>query len=126
MEVQPRTPTTKGPAEWFTGDVWIDAIAQAHGPSPVSIASAHFAPDAPPPGQPLGRPDAVCDRGGGARAVPRRVGRHDPPRRRRPHIWGEWHWHGGAPDRFMTHLAMSEGDAEWGEHVSNGEYDGQG
>ena len=38
---------------------------------------------------------------------------------------GEWHWHGAAPDRFMTHLSMSEGDAEWGEHVSDGEYHGQ-
>jgi hypothetical protein len=33
MEVQPRNPTAKGPAEWFTGEVWTDAIAQAHGPS---------------------------------------------------------------------------------------------
>jgi hypothetical protein len=31
---------------------------------------------------------------------------------------GEWHWHGAAPDRFMTHFAMSEGEAEWGEHVT--------
>ena len=23
MDVQPKKPTTKGPAEWFTGDVWI-------------------------------------------------------------------------------------------------------
>jgi quercetin dioxygenase-like cupin family protein len=36
---------------------------------------------------------------------------------------GEWHWHGAAPDRFMTHLAVSEGDAEWGEAVSAAEYD---
>jgi len=46
MEVQPKDPTAKGPAEWFTGDVWIDAIAQAHGPSPMSIGSVHFAPGA--------------------------------------------------------------------------------
>jgi quercetin dioxygenase-like cupin family protein len=31
---------------------------------------------------------------------------------------GEWHWHGAAPDHFMTHLSMAEGDAEWGEQVS--------
>ena len=40
---------------------------------------------------------------------------------------GEEHWHGAAPDRFMTHLAMLEvGDdgapAEWGEHVTDAEY----
>ena len=39
MEFQPKNPTAKGPADWFTGDVWIDTIAQAHGPSPTSIGS---------------------------------------------------------------------------------------
>jgi quercetin dioxygenase-like cupin family protein len=45
-EVQPEQPTTKGPAEWFTGDVWIDAIAQGHGSAPMSIGSVHFTPNA--------------------------------------------------------------------------------
>ena len=27
MPIQPKQPTAKGPAEWFTGDVFIDAIA---------------------------------------------------------------------------------------------------
>jgi quercetin dioxygenase-like cupin family protein len=40
---------------------------------------------------------------------------------------GEEHWHGAAPDRFMTHLAMLEVDdegnsANWGEHVTDEEY----
>jgi quercetin dioxygenase-like cupin family protein len=40
---------------------------------------------------------------------------------------GEDHWHGAAPNRFMTHIAMQEVDAEgspvrWGEHVSDKEY----
>jgi quercetin dioxygenase-like cupin family protein len=40
---------------------------------------------------------------------------------------GEEHWHGAAPDRFMTHLAMLEvGDdgnpATWGDHVTDEEY----
>ena len=42
---------------------------------------------------------------------------------------GEWHWHGAAPDHFMTHIAMFEGaatgqgpDAEWGDPVSDEEY----
>src|SRR5437667_9440477 len=46
MEVQPKNATAKGPADWFTGDVWIDTIAQGHGPSPMSIGSVHFAPGA--------------------------------------------------------------------------------
>ena len=61
MEVQPKNPTAKGPADWFTGDVWIDAIAQARGPSPMSIGSVHFAPGAHCLAQPLDRPDALCD-----------------------------------------------------------------
>ena len=40
---------------------------------------------------------------------------------------GEWHWHGAAPDRFITHLAMwevpEEGPAtERGDHVTDAEY----
>ncbi len=44
---------------------------------------------------------------------------------------GEEHWHGAAPDRFMTHLAMVDVDddgipATWGEHVSDDEYGAAG
>ena len=35
---------------------------------------------------------------------------------------GEWHWHGAAPDHFMAHLAFTEGDTEWGDHLSDEEY----
>ena len=40
---------------------------------------------------------------------------------------GEEHWHGAAPNRFMTHLAMLEVDddgnpATWGEHVTDEQY----
>jgi quercetin dioxygenase-like cupin family protein len=40
---------------------------------------------------------------------------------------GEDHWHGAAPNRFMTHLAMQQVDdsgspATWGEHVTDEEY----
>ena len=40
---------------------------------------------------------------------------------------GEDHWHGAAPNRFMTHLAMQEVDeqgspVEWSEHVTEEEY----
>jgi hypothetical protein len=38
---------------------------------------------------------------------------------------GKWHWQGAAPDHFMTHLSMSEGGAEWGEHVGESECRGQ-
>ena len=40
---------------------------------------------------------------------------------------GEDHWHGAAPDRFMTHIAMHEADdsgsaVTWGDHVTDEEY----
>ena len=37
---------------------------------------------------------------------------------------GEWHWHGGASDHFMTHVSVAGGDASWGEHVTDAEYHG--
>jgi quercetin dioxygenase-like cupin family protein len=40
---------------------------------------------------------------------------------------GEWHWHGAAPDHFMTHLAIWEApesgpESAWGELVTEAEY----
>jgi hypothetical protein len=37
------------------------------------------------------------------------------------------HWHGAAPDRLFSHLAMSETaehgqGTDWGEHVTDAEY----
>ena len=37
---------------------------------------------------------------------------------------GEWHWHGAASDHLMTHLALTQGDTEWGDHVTAAEYAG--
>jgi quercetin dioxygenase-like cupin family protein len=37
---------------------------------------------------------------------------------------GEEHWHGAAPDRFMTHLSITEGAPHWGPHVTDAEYGG--
>jgi quercetin dioxygenase-like cupin family protein len=38
--------TQKGPADWFTGDVYIDAIAAPAGTSTFAAASVHFTPGA--------------------------------------------------------------------------------
>ena len=40
---------------------------------------------------------------------------------------GEDYWHGAAPSRFMTHIAIQEVDEEgnpatWGDHVTDEEY----
>jgi quercetin dioxygenase-like cupin family protein len=44
MEVQTQRATTKGPTNWFIGDVYVDPIAQNQGPSPMSLSAVHFAP----------------------------------------------------------------------------------
>jgi quercetin dioxygenase-like cupin family protein len=88
------------------GDVWIDAIAQGRGVSPISIGSVHFAPGARTAwhshsiGQTLyviegkGR---VQSRGEAIVTICPGDVVHTPER--------EWHWHGAAPDQFMTHLS---------------------
>jgi quercetin dioxygenase-like cupin family protein len=40
---------------------------------------------------------------------------------------GEWHWHGAAPDHFMSHLAIWEApeagpESQWGDLVTDDEY----
>ena len=37
---------------------------------------------------------------------------------------GEEHWHGAAPGAFMTHIAVTDGETEWGEQVTDREYGG--
>jgi quercetin dioxygenase-like cupin family protein len=127
MEVQPKSPTTRGPTEWFTGDVWIDAIAQARGSSPMSIGSVHIAPGARTAWHSHSIDQTLCVTEGEGCVQ----SRGEPVATIRPGDvidipGGEWHWHGAAPDHFMTHLSMSEGDAEWGEHVGDSEYRRQG
>jgi quercetin dioxygenase-like cupin family protein len=38
--------TAAGPADWFTGDVYIDTVATAAEPSRLAAASVHFTPGA--------------------------------------------------------------------------------
>ena len=96
--------TQKGPADWFTGDVYIDAVAAPAGSSGFAAAAVHFTPGARtawhthPHGQTIFVTEGVglCQReggsvevirpgGGGARlvrlrATGREAGEH-PPRR---------------------------------------------
>src|SRR5436305_2812585 len=121
--------TAKGPADWFTRDVYIDAVAAAPAPARVQANLVHFTPGARtawhthPLGQTIYVTEGVglCQRRGGPIEVIRPGDRvfFEPD---------EDHWHGGAPNRFMTHIAMQEVDEQgspvtWGEHVSDEEYD---
>ncbi|HVM64578.1 MAG TPA: cupin domain-containing protein [Acidimicrobiales bacterium] len=123
MEVEPRKPTAKGPARWFTGEVFIDTVAQGHGPSPTTVGLVHFTPGARTAwhAHTIGQTLYVVEGEGRVQS------RGEPVVTIRPGDvvftpGQEWHWHGAAPDRFMTHLAVSEGAADWGEHVSDPEY----
>lgn len=46
VKIQPKRPTAKGPADWFTGDVWIDAIVRGEEPSRVRVSAVRFTPSA--------------------------------------------------------------------------------
>ena len=46
MPIQPKQPTAKGPAEWFTGDVFLDPIARGEEPSRVRVSAVRFTPSA--------------------------------------------------------------------------------
>jgi quercetin dioxygenase-like cupin family protein len=37
---------------------------------------------------------------------------------------GEWHWHGATPDSFMSHLSVIREATEWGDAVSDEDYEG--
>jgi quercetin dioxygenase-like cupin family protein len=120
--------TMAGPSEWFTGAVYVDTVAAPSPGSRLSASSVHFTPSARtawhthPNGQTIYVTEGVGRvqrRGGTIEAV------H--PGDRVFFGPGEDHWHGAAPTRFMTHLAMLEvGDdgnsATWGAHVTDEEY----
>ena len=121
--------TNQGPSEWFTGAVYVDAIATPTGGSRLTASSVHFTPGARTAWHthPHGQTIYVTD---GVGLVQRRGGPIEPihPGDRVFFEPGEDHWHGAAPTRFMTHIAMLEVDdagnsATWGEHVSAEEYE---
>jgi quercetin dioxygenase-like cupin family protein len=120
--------TEKGPAEWFAGEVYIDAVAARSGPNRAAAALVHFTPGAHtawhthPLGQTIFVLEGVglCQREGGTTEVIRPGDRvfFEP---------GENHWHGAAPNRLMVHLAIHEADdsggsVTWGRHLTPGEY----
>ena len=122
------TETARGPADWFTGAVYLDAVAAPSSGSRLSATSVHFTPGARtawhthPNGQTIWVTEGagLCQRRGGPIEVIRPGDRvfFEP---------GEDHWHGAAPNRFMTHIAMLQVDedgnnATWGDHVTDEEY----
>jgi quercetin dioxygenase-like cupin family protein len=120
--------TIAGPAEWFTGAVYVDTVATPADPSRLNASSVRFTPGARtawhthPNGQTIFVTEGVglAQRRGGPIEVIR-------PGDRVYFEPGENHWHGAAPNRLMTHIAMQEVDDQgspvtWGEHVTGEEY----
>lgn len=130
MDVRNSQPTAKGPEQWFTGDVYFDVIARGEEPSRVRVNTVRFAPCARTAwhthamGQTLHVTEGVGlvqARGGEVIVMKPGDTVYTPP--------GEWHWHGAAPENFMTHLAIWESagpdageETTWGEHVTDEEY----
>jgi quercetin dioxygenase-like cupin family protein len=120
--------TTRGPSEWFTGEVFIDLVAAPSGKSRASASNVHFTPGARTAwhAHPNGQTIFVLEGVGHAQ------------RRGEPAEWirpgdrvffepGEEHWHGASADRFMAHIAILDVDdggdnATWLEHVTDEEY----
>lgn len=130
MQVDARPPTTKNPAAQFTGDVWLDPLANPREPGQrMVVAKVRFAPGARTAwhshalGQTLHITQGVAwvqSRGGAKVEAHPGQTLYCPP--------GEEHWHGACPDSFMEHLAMLDsGDdpaatTTWLEHVTDEEY----
>jgi quercetin dioxygenase-like cupin family protein len=130
MDVRPKQPSIKGPAETFTGVVWIDPIVVGVDPSRVRVNAVHFSPGARTAwhshalGQTLfvtegrglvqSRGNAITEIGPGDIVFTSA---------------DEWHWHGATPENLMTHLSITEGvgdgpkrETDWGAHVTDDEY----
>jgi quercetin dioxygenase-like cupin family protein len=120
--------TVKGPADWFTGDVYIDAVAAAPAPARVQANLVHFTPGARTAWHthPLGQTVYVTE---GVGLAQRRGGSIEVIRPGDRVLFepDEEHWHGATANRFMVHLALNEVDddhvaAHWGDKVSDEEY----
>ena len=120
-------PSSKGPAEWFTGNVRIDPMHQANAPARVSIASVTFEPGARSAwhSHPLGQTLVVTAGCGRVQNWGDQIEEIQPG----DVVWtapGEKHWHGAATITAMTHISIVEQldgkGADWMEHVSDEQY----
>ena len=120
-------PSSKGPADWFTGTVRIDSPFKGSDPARVTGAIVTFEPGARTAWHthPLGQTLIVT---AGCGRVQRWGGPIEEIRQGDV-VWippGEKHWHGATPTTAMTHIAIVEHldgkSADWMEKVSNEQY----
>jgi quercetin dioxygenase-like cupin family protein len=120
-------PSSKGPGDWFTGNVRIDPLFPAVDPSRVSAALVTFEPGARTAWHthPLGQRLIVTAGCGWVKCA------DGPKREIRPGDVvicppGEKHWHGATSTTGMSHIAIQEalnGKAvDWLEKVTDEDY----
>lgn len=121
-------PTSRGPADYFTGTIWRETIIEAPAPARLQSGRVSFEPGARTAWHthPLGQTLYVLSGIG-------RVQAWDGPVREiraGDTVWippDEKHWHGAAPTHSMVHLAIQEArggvHVVWLEQVDNEQYD---
>src|ERR1044071_8963541 len=120
-------PSSKGPAEYFTGTVRIDSLFEAPDPARARGAIVTFEPGARSAWHthPLGQTLIVTDGLGWVQSA------GGPKAEIRPGdvVWcspKEKHWHGATTSTAMTHIAIQEAldgkVVEWLEKVSDEQY----
>ncbi len=125
MEPRRAPAATRGPAEWFTGEVFMQSLATPDDAPGVTVLAVHLAPGARTAwhahagGQTL----YVTD---GRGFVQSRGGRRHELSAGDVHVTadGEEHWHGATPDHLLAHLSITKGMPTWGAHVTDEEYAG--
>ena len=119
--------------EWFTGDVYLDAIARGEEPSRVRVNAVHFTPGARTAwhSHALGQTLYVTEGVGLVQSRGEAILTIRPGDIVHAHA-DEEHWHGATPDHFMTHLSITEGvgdsekpETDWRDHVTEAEYRGE-
>lgn len=120
-------PSTKGPAEFFTGDVRIDLLVNAEEPSRVQAGIVTFEPGARSAWHthPLGQ-TLIVTAGSG---LVQQWGKPVEIIRAGDVVWtppGIKHWHGATDKTSLTHIAITEKlngkNVDWLEHVADEEY----
>ena len=122
-------PSSKGPADYFTGTVRVEPLFEATAPARVRGANVTFEPGARTAWHthPLGQ-TLIVTAGSG---LVQRLGGPIEEIRLGDVVWfppGEKHWHGASPKTAMTHIAIQEAldgkTVEWLEKVSDEQYGG--
>ena len=129
MDHSPIKPTAKGPAQTFTGDVYVTPITGATGASRLTAALVRFTPGARSNwhSHDVGQTLHGVDGSGFVGTRDGRVVRIQPGQT----VWtppGEEHWHGASNDTLMAHLALLDVNEDgsdptrWLEPVTDEQY----